>query len=271
MKELEKLGRLFRPVQPRFKEGGSGVSYAEFAPDPLLSGYICCYWQLRSKARLNQPFVYTAVADGCIDFFFDLNDLQENFAMGFSSTSTAFHLKNDFHYAGIRFFPGALSHIFPVKASELTNQCFYLNEVIPAIYKGLIALLDNRSASRQLKRLFDQFFKKLVFSKPTTIDIRFVESLSIILQSGGSFRVERDITAGVSSRHLRRLFDFYIGASPKEFNRIVRFQNFLNQHGTRYSLRKEKPYYDLGYYDQSHFIRDFKTLYGLSPLKALIE
>ncbi|MBT1697675.1 AraC family transcriptional regulator [Fulvivirgaceae bacterium PWU4] len=269
MDALTSLSRFFRPVQPRFREGGADVVYQELAPDALLSGYLCCYWQLESVRPLSSPFLYNAVADGCIDLFFDMDQPEENFVMGFSSGYTSFALENSFRYAGIRFFPGAFPLLYNIKASELTNQCQYISAVTPRAYQALKDLMTNPSGIAGIRSQLDQYFKKLVFSKEASIDLRFAESLGTILQAGGIVNIEKDISASVSPRHLRRLFDFYVGAAPKEFNKIVRFQKLLGGNITRDSLKKDKLYYDAGYYDQSHFIRDFKALYGIPPLKAL--
>lgn len=261
--------RLFRPVQPRFKEGGEGITYKEFLPDPSLSGYICCYWELKSTTHLPKPFLYNVVADGCIDFFFDLVNTGENYVMGFSSEHTQFSLEGKFSYAGVRFFPGAFPIFYHIKASELTNKCYYISDIAPHVSQGLEGLLNNNRES--LKPALDRYFLKMAFSNSLNIDLRFLESLEIILKSEGALKIQNDIDTCISKRQLRRLFDFYIGASPKEFNKIVRFQKFLNRSATRNCLRKGKLYYDLGYYDQSHFIKDFKTLYGVTPLQAFIN
>lgn len=271
MSALTFLSHFFHPAQPRFREGGGDVIYHEFAPDAFLSGYLCCYWQLQSVRPLSSPFLYNAVADGCIDLFFDMDQPEENFVMGFSSGYTSFELERNFRYCGIRFFPGAFPLLYNIKASELTNQCQYISAVIPHAHHALKDVMTNPGGIAGIKPQLDQYFKKLVVSKEACIDHRFASSLGTILQSGGSLNIEKDLAASVSPRHLRRLFDFYIGAAPKEFYRIVRFQKLLGGNITRESLKKDKLYYDAGYYDQSHFIRDFKALYGIAPLKAFVE
>lgn len=265
---LFRLSKLYHPVQPRCKDGGEAVSYREVDPDPLLSGLIYCYWQLQSTKPLSNDFQYNVVADGCIDLFFDLNNPHESYVMGFASEYSTFSLTKHFNYAGIRFFPGAFPSLYNIEASALRNQCQNIEVVIPHANKTLKNLLVSQYGLERLKPGFDSYFKKIVISKNISIDSRFVESLSDILGSAGALKIEKDISTCISKRHLRRLFDFYIGAPPKEFNKVVRFQKFLGHSKTRHCLKNEKVYYDMGYYDQSHFIKDFKVLYGATPLKA---
>ncbi|PZR26121.1 MAG: hypothetical protein DI535_15710 [Citrobacter freundii] len=68
---------------------------------------------------------------------------------------------------------------------------------------------------------------------------------------------------GVSRQYLNRRFHQYLGKTPLEFRRIQRFRNALKAKATARNLT------DLAagslFYDQSHFIREFRTLTHLSP------
>lgn len=70
---------------------------------------------------------------------------------------------------------------------------------------------------------------------------------------------------GITERHLERRFREDIGLSPKQFSRTIRFQYLLKllQEGTEDNLTQTA--YQAGYYDQSHFIREFRMLAGISP------
>ena len=76
------------------------------------------------------------------------------------------------------------------------------------------------------------------------------------------------MNTGVSQRQLRRLFEFYIGDTAKTFAKVVRFQNILRAKPSSQSLRQNKLFFDVGYYDQAHFIKEFKNFYGVTPSKA---
>ena len=90
----------------------------------------------------------------------------------------------------------------------------------------------------------------------------------MILKNFGMVDVERDLNTGISARQLRRLFEFYIGDTAKTFSKVVRFQNILKSKPSSQSLRQNKLFFDSGYYDQSHFIKEFKNFYGVTPSKA---
>ena len=76
---------------------------------------------------------------------------------------------------------------------------------------------------------------------------------------------------GWSHKHLVSLFDKFVGVSPKEFVRICRFQKAVADIGASAAVDWARLVYDCGYYDQAHFIKDFKRFSGLSPAAYLEE
>lgn len=75
----------------------------------------------------------------------------------------------------------------------------------------------------------------------------------------------------ISNRQFQRKFKESVGVSPKFFQRIARFEGILKY----LLLNKQKDYLTIvlnsGYYDQSHFIKDFKTFTGEYPSLFLQE
>jgi hypothetical protein len=92
------IRQLYNPIQPSVKQSAENVTYFEFLPDLKLQPYIYCYWEIKTQQTLTESFNYKVVADGCIDIFFELNNPQENFVMGFCKKYTEFPLDNSFHY-----------------------------------------------------------------------------------------------------------------------------------------------------------------------------
>ncbi|MBC9909674.1 AraC family transcriptional regulator [Chitinophaga varians] len=260
---------MYRPVQPAIRPERDEASYRECLPSLPLAPYIYCYWQLTSHPSLSQPFVYRVVADGCIDLFFHTRQPQDVYVMGFSTTYTEFPLDNPFNYIGIRFMPAAFPLLFGVSAAALTNRFEHLSDVVPALATGLTQQTAGLHSLHELSPVLNHHFEKILAGHTTDADHRLLQALDLILRAGGNIRLETAFHSGVSPRHLRRLFDFYIGESPKTFSKIVRFQQLLHSTPTADSLRAIKLFYDAGYYDQAHFIKEFKTLYGLPPTVAL--
>lgn len=260
--------KYYKPNQPSVSGSGGRVQYLEFLPDEKLQSFIYCYWQLKSTESLAEPFVYRVVADGCIDIYFELNNPLESYVMGFCIKFTEFQLESSFNYVGIRFLPTAFPQIFKVDAKMLRDKYLKLSDVVPSAATFIIQQLTDSHDMLQIKNIFNSFFIQLLSKATLNIDSRLYEAIHIILKNFGTLNIESDLNTGISPRQLRRLFEYYIGDTAKTFAKVVRFQNILRARPSLQSLRNNKLFFDAGYYDQAHFIKEFKNLYGVTPSKA---
>ena len=268
MKILADIRQLFKPIQPTIKQSADNVTYSEFLPDIRLQNYIYCYWQLKTTETLSEPFIYRVVADGCIDIFFELNNPKDNFVMGFCKKFTEFPLDNSFHYIGVRFLPTMFPQLFRINASELSNRFEQLGNVVPNVSTFIADNFHHQLTPEQIQKTFDRYFINLIENTTFDNDSRLYNAIEKILQEFGVLNIEQDLNTGISQRQLRRLFEFYIGDTAKTFAKVVRFQNILRAKPSSQSLRQNKLFFDVGYYDQAHFIKEFKNFYGVTPSKA---
>lgn len=262
------IRQFYKPVQPTVGRSSANVSYTEFLPDACLQEMIYCYWQLKTDQPLTEQFNYRVVADGCIDIFFELNRPEDSYVMGFCKKFTEFPLENGFHYIGIRFFPTMFPQLFKINARELSNRFEHLENVIPLVSNFIKNNLHHSQTMDEIRFLFDRYFSEIVKTGSFNPDHRLYGALQLILKKQGIINIETELQTGISSRQLRRLFDFYIGDTPKTFSQVVRFQAILGSKPSSQSLRKNKLFFDAGYYDQAHFIKEFRNFYGVTPSKA---
>ena len=84
--------------------------------------------------------------------------------------------------------------------------------------------------------------------------------------SGGRAPVlELARTAGVSRKHLAATFRAELGMTPKRFARLVRFDGLLRRLRSGHPRDWTATALDAGYYDQAHFVREFRAFTGLTP------
>jgi len=262
------IRNLYTPIQPTVKQTADKVSYREFLPEAQLHPFIYCYWELKTSQPLNEAFNYRVVADGCIDIFFSLNKPTDNFVMGFCREYTEFELENSFHYIGVRFLPTMFPQLFKVDASELSNRYERLIAVIPETAEYITSRFSPDLSINEIRELLNSWFLAIISKAEFDSDNRLYEAIHIILQNSGVLNIQTDLKTGISPRQLRRLFRFYIGDTAKTFSQVVRFQNILRAKPSNQSLKKNKLFFDVGYYDQAHFIKEFKNFYGVTPSKA---
>jgi AraC-like DNA-binding protein len=94
----------------------------------------------------------------------------------------------------------------------------------------------------------------------------FERALAELVASGGRASVPRITeTAGTSMRQVERLFARGLGFPPKTVGRVLRFQDALRRLMTDPGVPLGEVASDAGYYDQAHFIRDFRVFSGGVP------
>ncbi len=77
---------------------------------------------------------------------------------------------------------------------------------------------------------------------------------------------------GYSQKHIIKLFKDYVGVTPKEYLKVIRFQKVIQQIESNVSsINWPSLAYESGYYDQSHFISDFKAFSGFTPTQYMNE
>lgn len=268
MKELATISQLYKPIQPTKSIQAKEIIYEEIRAKQLAQNFIHCYWQLKTDKQISQPFSYRVVSDGCIDIFLEQKNPNRSFVMGFYQKYTEFSIGTSFDYIGIRFLPSAFPLLFDISAKELSNKSQELKTVLPGLAEWISSSKIDKLTFQKSSDLLNEHFNTLINDKTFEIDSRFYEALIKIFQQKGYLDFKESLNTGLSPRQLRRIFNFYLGTTPKAFSNVVRFQNILNAKPSTRSLKENKIYYDLGFFDQAHFIKNFKTFYGVTPSEA---
>jgi AraC-like DNA-binding protein len=74
---------------------------------------------------------------------------------------------------------------------------------------------------------------------------------------------------GLSHKHLLREFDRCVGLTPKMFSRVCAFQRAIAWIGHRTAVDWADTAVASGYYDQAHFIHEFRAFSGMTPSRYL--
>jgi len=100
----------------------------------------------------------------------------------------------------------------------------------------------------------------------TEPDKLVLAAITLIHKSKGNIRI-KELTGQlhISQSPLEKRFRQAVGTSPKKFASIVRLKYVIQQYGYANSLTELG--YEAGFYDQAHFIKEFKTFTGETPEK----
>jgi len=169
----------------------------------------------------------------------------------------------------VRFSAQGAYHFFGVPMKEIANGETPLNEV----WSGLGTEIEEKigeARNNQSRIDIIQQYLLLQLAKNGSYDQLIDYCLEEINNSRGQISMEELAgKTGVSNRQLLRKFNKCVGLPPKEFSKIVKFNNALNYLNRFPGRSFTDTAYDCGYFDQAHFIRDFKAYSGLTPSEYL--
>ena len=242
--------------------------YKEFLPCRELQPYIACYWMSKVTTVSNEVITSRIIPDGCMDIVFNMSSLskrKEGVVVG-TMTSPEENLVNDLRYfVGIRFWPGAIVPFIKNSAKDFTNKGFSLEYVWGKENTILNESVYEAKNINDIIKILEKTLKKKL------LDIFYIDSviknmLYNVYKSKGNISVKAlSINLNISQRQLSRKVNEWIGVSPKTFNNIVRFQNIINELSTKRNRNFSEIALNNGYYDQAHFIKEFKAFYGKTP------
>ena len=244
-----------------------------YKPCKLLQPYVRYYWVFKS----NQPLNTLTFPIGCPQIIF-----HKQTPLYIPELKTA---QSEFTVSGQVNYP---SHLYADGNVEMIVVVFQ-PYTLKAFLNLPISLLHNQEVSgydlenKNLKQLATQIFD----CENTNLCISLIEQwllsqIADVLVSKTAYNIKR-ITAAIkrlfvmpaisvtelasitclSKKQFERLFNELVGANPKEYARVVRFQKSLKllQHCSE-DANQAQLAYQCGYADQSHFIREFKQFSG---------
>ncbi|EIJ82044.1 helix-turn-helix domain-containing protein [Bacillus methanolicus PB1] len=251
------------PFQPEIQK--NTYSYKELKPAGFwYSQDIALFYQF--KTVNSSPTTLSLIPDGCFDILFCCHP---TLSSAFLWTSP-FHRKKqpEFHrdceYFGVRFFPEQSIIKLNYPMSELLDRKIPLFEVMNGDKSIIELIASGKSFSERIEQ-FEKFLIKARFNMGK--DQNMVGyAIQKIYSSGGMLNIsELSDSIGYSQQYIRKKFEEYIGFSPKQFCQVVKFQNSLDMFLERDRSDILDIIYDNGYYDQAHFIKEFKKFTHLTP------
>jgi len=205
-----------------------------------------------------------AIPDGCVDIVFDCDATKPVARVcGTTLTARSAQLICDHRYFGVRFAPGVVPDFLDLMAEELTDREFNFLDVVPDARLVCEQILRHSQFSMQIE-LFNQYFTARLVRRTSTITGLVIQT---ILQQKGNVRIEQlEALTGYTCRTIQRQFRQDTGMSPKTFGRIMRCQAAVNTLHQQDTVSFSDLALDLGFSDQSHFLREFKKLVSTTPL-----
>jgi AraC-like DNA-binding protein len=158
---------------------------------------------------------------------------------------------------------GAAPSFFRQPIHELFRESVSLDQFM--LRSELLILEEKLQASKSDIEKIGIIESFLISKLNSTLpDLLVASAISMIYKSKGNIRIKELLgELYISQSALEKRFRQVVGASPKKFASIVRFKNTIQTHDQKKSLTDLG--YESGFYDQAHFIKEFKYFTGDSP------
>lgn len=257
------------------------MNYQTFQPHRDLESLISCYWTLEVP-KTEETQRQRIIPDGTIEMAFILGDdikrytSEDSFiiqpramVLGHITTPCYIEPTGYVNTFAIRFYPYGFANFVNVPIKSLANTetplaQLFEEKAAKKLEKDIICAADTK---QRIKIIESFFLKKL--SEQTTLDNIVKTTIDALFATKGSASINKILKEDLSKRRqLERMFVKQVGVSPKQLGKLIRLQTALKA-----MLNEEENLtqiaYQNDYYDQSHFIKDFKEFTGVSPKEFL--
>jgi AraC-like DNA-binding protein len=158
---------------------------------------------------------------------------------------------------------GGLTAVTGLPAHELFGLSIPLDSLFPSaalqeVLEGLAGAAHNRDRIDVLEAFL---LKNRINRKQ---DLLINDAIQRIQGSNGLVRIKDLATSlHISQDPFEKRFRMVVGSTPKQYASIIRLRQLIKKYPSYSSLTAAS--YEAGYFDQSHFIKDFRTFTGESP------
>ncbi|KMJ58056.1 hypothetical protein AB685_14680 [Bacillus sp. LL01] len=249
--------------------------YRTRKPSPILVPWVEAFWHVQLDAG-PIPKRETILPNGKIEMIFAIdgnytvvnrqtNRMKQSWLSGIQHEPLHISYHGRSNLIGIRFHPNGLFPFLNLPVSETVNVVEPLNEIIGKVYDELFESIYQATSTERIFSNLDQFLvKSMDHSKVKQIKLMMEITRYLKTHPEQSISLLAD-KLGVSQRHLGRVCHDHLGMTPKLLARIFRFEKSFSHLYSQSDEEDFRSLIDLGFYDQSHFIKEFKRFSGMTP------
>jgi AraC-like DNA-binding protein len=282
--ELQAAGFEERPLSGAKSELMSGLNntvQVTFTPaEPELASYVALVWTFESSGGIPLTDSRLIVPDGRAKIIIPYRGAvsatangqlmrakeQQVFLVGIQSNAvTIGSSRANTGSIGVELTAKGLYNLFNLRMHEVANRLVSFEDLFGAWGVQLQQWVGDAEEPEEKIALLQRVLAQLLHKRTKQYSV-LDSVLDDITKSHGNIAVHTiQNRTGYSKRYLDMLFKEHVGVSPKAYAGIVRFQRAYQiwMHGQAQTFSRSH----LGdyYYDQSHFIKDFKRFTGFTP------
>jgi AraC-like DNA-binding protein len=248
-----------------------------FEPKSELAEFVKCYWTLESEQE-NTPLKNTIVPDGTMKLIFHYGDTYKHHPNNKESIIlpkcfligqlTQPYVVEPLGVTGsfvVRFHPNGFLPFSTIPIKKMENTAVPLDKLFGKEGEDIGEKILNAKNTTERINIIEAFLLNRLAGRQT-IDKIVKSTVENIFNANGQFSVtELSLQNNINRRQLTRKFSSAIGLSPKQLSKTIRIQATLKKLLTNEVTKLTDLAYENEYFDQAHFIKDFKQFTGLTP------
>jgi AraC-like DNA-binding protein len=257
----------------------SRLHYVELAPPPALRAYVRCIWRMRGVPDQGAP-PEPIIPDGCAELVLNLGDVFVRHGLdgshhqplrlvaGQITRAVTIQPSGVIDLWGVRFHPWGAAPFLGFSGAEMQDRLTSLGDVAVPLERELSDLGDADSDEMRYDAICARLTRYL--RRARRLERRLPSLVARIVDHDEPFTVRslaRD--AGLSVRCVQHLFRDDVGLSPKQVQRIQRYQRALAIHRANPRLTWSAVATQAGYHDQAHLNHDSRDIAGCTPIQSM--
>jgi AraC-like DNA-binding protein len=248
------------------------LRHARKSPPADLEPWVQHYWSVSWDLRGCEPFLQETLPHPNVHIVFDRHGAQ---IAGVHTARFSTTLEGESRVFGIKFRPGGFRPFLGSSVGALANRLVPVEQIFGASAGSSARQWERTMLSLQeddaLIAAASEFLRAHLPAPDPNVALatRLVEQILKADEGESEIRSVDELAcrSGLSQRSLQRLFQEYVGATPKWVIRRYRLHELVERLKAGVIVDAAQTAFDLGYFDQAHLINDFRSIIGYTPTR----
>lgn len=235
---------------------------ARYLPAEDLRFFVERYWGVRWDLRGQDPYVQETLPYPSVHLVIEPGASR---VYGVQTGKFVRLLENQGRVFGVKYRPGAFYPFVNVPISRLTNTTIHFSDAFGVESTALEAALLSREGEEAVLTLVEAFLRDRL-PEPDE-HVKVINEIVDWISAHPQLTKVDDLIGqfNLTKRTVQRLFRQYVGVSPKWVIKRARLHEVAERLADGEVVDWPTMVVELGYTDQAHLIKDFKTLVGSTP------
>ncbi|HEX6481422.1 MAG TPA: helix-turn-helix domain-containing protein [Ktedonobacteraceae bacterium] len=244
------------------KAGEKRFHLSRHLPSQDLDFFVEHYWIVSWDLRGQEPYVQETLPHPSVHLVFE-KDNTRVFGVGKRKFSRL--LEDKGQVLGIKFKPGAFYPFVKSPVSNFTDASISFCDVFGMDGNALEDAIFSKENETEMREIGENFLRERLPERDEMVT-EINRIVDYVIAHPEITRVDDVVNClNLNKRTLQRLFHQYVGVSPKWVIQRYRLHEVAERLADNKAIDCAEIALELGYFDQAHFIKDFKAIVGWTP------